>query len=589
MRDSTSVYRVRIALYKLSPLSRDIIVRRYGLLNKAESLSEVSTKYSVTTERIRQVVVKGLRMMRRDVQRQCSDYSHILGAEIWQQIVGDEDYLMLSDLQKIREQLTPWFSLALDVCNMDFEDVLDKFADRYGNGWVGKTWRIGILHECFTKFEQRLQQTALPCPLVGIEPREIALVRTVLGLNGYSSFGTYVLTAPPGTRIRRALRLHAILSSSKRITNIMELTRRYRAQARVDIFRARNCEIAMEGQQQLFVHVMEDCWAAIGQPGVAPPISGEVELEDTLDEDLEAGTSRDSKPQTISECLEQELRRSGPCSISSLIQRAADVLPPSRSKNSIARVLNSDKDLFIRLLPGIYALHDQVPTSAQLLLAPPPCIFRKDQMQLYAMARRGGEQWGAYPIWLPETEFLWCMWAREQADEVLPENLLSIAQLGAWPKTEELGTWRELARKRSRFTFQSPPGTGAFVLPPLDRVLAACLYVRQSGRMSWVSGNRILMKSAHTHSSAGLLALLVALKTVIPDADDWQGPHMAGLRLNEAIERLEAERVRSADLGWNSRVGKELKEEALAAPPSGWVSPKLLPTLFGPIYDHTST
>jgi hypothetical protein len=557
-------------------------------VSKAEILAEVSVKHGVTTERIRQLVVKGLRLMRQDVQRQCSNYLHDLGAELWSRFVGDDDCLMSSDIQMIRRQLTPWFLLALDVCDMDLEEVLDNYADRYGNGWVGPTWQIDVLHACFTRFEQRLQETALPCALVGIEPREIALITTALSLNGYCLFGTYVLTASPRRRIRRALRLHAILTSSGRIMNIVELTRQYQVQVPVDTCRARNCEIAMEAQQQLFIQVMEGCWAAIGQPGVAPSISGEVELEDTLTEDSETGTSIDSEPQTISKRLEEELRHSGPSSISSLIQRAVDVLPPGRSENSIARVLNSDKDVFIRLLPGIYALHDQVPTSAQLLLAPPLCMFRKDQVRLYAMARRGDEQWGAYPLWLPESEFLWCMWAREQADEELLENLLSIAQLDAWPKTEDLGTWRELARKRSRFTLQFPPTTRAFVLPPLDRLLAACLYVRQYGRLSWVSGNRILMKSAHAHSSAGLLALLVALRTVTPDADDWQGPHMAGPRLNEQIERLEAEREQSASLGWNSRVGQELKEEALAAPPSGWVSLKLVQALFGPTDDHTS-
>jgi hypothetical protein len=584
---SPAISYLRTALLKLSPRSRDIIVRRYGLKGQTKSLAELRMKYDITTERVRQLAVKGLRSMRQDVQRHCPNYLHVLGGELWPTIAGEDDFLIASDLHMIRRQLAPWFLLALDVCDLALEELLDKYVDRYGNGWIGATWQIDVLHACFLRFERRLQQAALPCALVGIEPREIARVRVAFALNGYRLFGTYVLTAPAKTRVRRALRLHAILACRERIVDIVELTRQYGAQAPLDKCRARNCETAMEAQQQLFIQVMEGCWAGIGQPGEVPSIRGGVTLNDRLSKESETGSSPKRGLQTISGRLEDELRSSGPCSISNLIQRAVGVLPRGRSKSSIARVLNSDKDIFVRLLPGIYALHDQVPTSAQLLLAPPSCMFRKDQVRLYAMARRGGEQWGAYPLWRPESEFLWCMWAREQADEELLGNLLSIAQMDAWASTEDLGAWRKLAR-RSQFTLQFPPSTGAFVLPPLDRLLAACLYVRQYGRLSWVSGNRILMKSTHAHGSAGLLTLLVALEAVAPDAEDWQGPHKAGRRLNEQIGRLELERVLSASLGWNTRVGQELKKEALAVPPIGWVSLKLVRALFGPTDSHDS-
>ena len=100
------------------------------------------------------------------------------------------------------------------------------------------------------------------------------------------------------------------------------------------------------------------------------------------------------------------------------------------------------KDVFARPLPGVYALHDQVPSPTQLLSAPPPYMLRVDQLRLYALARRAGEPWGSYPLWLPESEYLWCVWAQEHADPELFQSLLSIVQLDAWPEVEGLEGWR---------------------------------------------------------------------------------------------------------------------------------------------------
>jgi hypothetical protein len=287
--------------------------------------------------------------------------------------------------------------------------------------------------------------------------------------------------------------------------------------------------------------------------------------------------------QTISKSLEVELRSSGPSRISDLIKRAPNFLPPGRSENSIGWVLNTDKDVFVRPLPGIYALHDQVPSPEQVLIAPPQYMFHEYQVRLYALARRAGEPWGTYPLWLPESECLWCIWADKHADKELLESLFSVADLNAWPEIADLETWREIARSRGRFSLNFLPNPGALILPRLDRLLAACLYVRQHGCLGWISSNHLLLQSAHAHGSAGLLALLVALKIVTPDADDWQGPHSPGARLDEQLTRLERALAQSGNLDWNTALGRELKDEAIAAPDAGWVSSALVQELFGSV------
>lgn len=573
---------LRTALSKLDPRSCDIICRRYGLDGEVQNLGPLAANYGITAERIRQLEAKALRLMRRGMQRHLTDLVHMHGAEVWQKLAGDDDVLLAHHLWIRRRQLSPWLDLALELCEMRLEDILDRYAQRFGKGWVTPNWRLDEVATIWAGLEQRLARTALPCALVGLAPSEIApMARAVLVLADFHLLGTYVARERPTPRTRRALRLHAILANSGKILQIVDLAGKYRAQTPADACTARDCEIVMEAQDHLFLKVTEGCWAALGPAGEAPDALEATRSEETPGENTELESLIEDESHSISRSLELALRSSGPSRISRLIERAPDFLPPGRSENSIGRVLSTDKDVFVRLLPGIYALPDQVPSPAQLLSAPPPYMFHEDQVSLYALARRAGEPWGTYPLWLPESEYLWCVWAKTRADNKLLESLLSVSQINAWPKTEDLNTWREVALRRGRFSLQFPYSPGALVPPRLDRVLAACLYVRQHGCLGWISGNRLLLQSAHAHRSAGLLAVLVALRIVTTDAEDWQGPHKPGPRLDEHLARLEGARVRTGQLDWDTDLGRELRADAVASPDvTGWVSRGLVQELF---------
>lgn len=574
---------LRDALSGLDARSRDVIYRRYGLVGEAQTLREVSAVYRVTSERVRLIETKALRLTRQTVQRHWSATVQAAGLEAWQTLSGDNGFVLASDARLKRQQLSPWLVLALDVCEMKLEDVLDSFAQRFARGWIAPDWPLDELIAMQARLEQRLMWTALPCTLAVLMPGENAqMVRAVLALTDHHLFGTYVAKERLGRGVRRALRLHAMLANSDKVLDVTDLARRYRIETPTDPCTARDCEIVMGAQKHLFLEVADGCWTALGPAGEVPTCIGATDDEDTAGKHLESEDVPKAEPQTIAENVAVELRSSGPSRISRLKDRAPAFLPPGRSEHGIGRILVTRKDMFVRPLPGIYALHDQVPSPAQLVSAPPRYMFQDDQVRLYALARRAGEPWRTYPLWVPESEYLWCVWARQHSDPEVFESLLSVAQIDAWPEFQESEVWRELARTRARFSLQFPPGPEALVLPPLDRVLAACAYIRQHGTLGWISGNRILLQNVQAHRSAGLLAALVALRIVAPDAEDWQAPHREGPLLQERYARLEAERRRSGKLDWKTDLGRELQVEAVAASlRGGWVSPKLVQELFG--------
>lgn len=580
---------IKSALDQLDQRSSDVIHRRYGFAGPAQTLEEVGGFFGVTRERVRQIEAKALRRMRQYLIRSLRAAMLVHGIELWQALAGNNGYVLARRLLLQRQQLPARLVLALDLCNWRLEQWLDEYAQPVAGGWIQPGWSDVHLATIQARLEERLGPVPLPCALAGVvDGEDASVVRAALELADYEIIGTYITIGRLKRRVQRALRLHAILGAAGEAIEVLDLLTRYKARTLSDPCSARDCEIAMEAHRHLFVEVTEGFWAAIGPSGEMPIDAAGKGAEGEGDAELDYEETLLDDEQTVAQSIAAELRAKGPSRISELVDRAPDFLPPGRSKNSIGPVLITTKDIFARPLPGLYALHDQVPSQSALLAEPPPYLFKEDQVRLYALARRAGEPWGAYPLWLPEAEYLWCIWARKHADTEVLESLLSVAQVDAWPEVGDRDVWRELAETRGRFSMQFPPRPDSVVAPDLDRVLAACIYVRQHGHISWISGNRILMRRAPEHVSAGLLAVLVALGILAPGAEDWQVPHKPGPRLGEQLARLEAERLQTGDLDWDSEVGRELRSEAAASPSGGgWVSDEVVRSLFEPGADGT--
>nr|WP_312295463.1 sigma factor-like helix-turn-helix DNA-binding protein [Brevundimonas diminuta] len=575
----------------LDDRSRDIVKRRYGLEGPRETLEQIGVTYQVTRERIRQLERKALRRLR--VQAQSSVRSSILlhGASAWRSLVQDR-VVLHRDLGRRRRALSPWFELALELAEIELTTWLDSYGQSFGQGWIEPGRDIASLSELSARLAggdfvgPQVLQTIAPQD----DPDD---VKGALLLMGRVLYGDYVLQERPRARLRRALRLHSLLGEIGKPKDVIKLVALYRERWADDQCSARDAEIVMEDQPQLFLEISEGFWASLGRYGQTPAAVSvqspeqASEQEDADEEGLgEAALVEASDDEgvddTVRGAIEAELRRAGPQRISEIMDRAETFLRPGRSSNSVAPILLAEKDVFARPLPGVYALHDQVLEPAELLRTRPAYLFEENQIRTYVMARRAGEPWGAYRLWRPDVEYLWSVWARKHADTDLLESLLSVIDVDAWPEVDDREEWRALAAARGRYSLQRPPREEAFGLPELEHVLAACKLIKSRGALSWVSANRVLFRRPADHTSAGLLAVLVALGALKEGAPDWQAPHDQGEALEPLLEELEAARTACGSVNWSTDLGQRLAAQARsAALSSGWVTREDMQTLFG--------
>lgn len=568
-------------LTDLNPRQRDVMQRRFGLTGRPETLEELGQDYGVTRERIRQIEAKAIRLMKQPVRRRMSRALIKHGAELWALAAGPRGFVPIDDLQRARRAAVGVFGLAIELSDFTFDDWLTAFAQSVEGGWVAPEADLTALIAMRDRLDDGLTWAQLPCALTAVLPAaDLDLASAAVAFGGHVLHGGYLVQDRPRRRMRRALGLHALLAHEGGIVFVTELVARYRAIFRTDLCSARDVVIVMEEQRHLFLEVTEGFWVALGPggslPDVPPPTEGggEVKIAEELEgEDLiEASVSDDG--QTIAQAIERELRRSGPARISDILDQADAFLPTGRSRNSVGPVLISSKDRFVRALPGVYALPEQMPSAHDVLLAPPAFLFQLDHIRTYVLARRGGEPWGAFPLWIPEVEHQWCVWARQHAPPHLLESLLAVADIEAWPEVEGKDAWRSFADARGQFsrTLLYPPDT--FALPDLDRLFAACCHLRDTGHISWISANRVLFRRVVDHSSAGLLGALIALGAVDGDSSDWQAPHRAGTRLRDLTAGLEAARLHEGGLDWSMGLGATLREQAAQRPlvGSGWLT-----------------
>jgi Sigma-70, region 4 len=568
------------ALETLPPRTRDILERRFGLLSPPETLDEVGQIYGVTRERIRQIEAKSIRLLKQRSRRRLSRSVLEHGEVLWSVLVGDRTFLLERDLPRLRRSAPGAFMLALEVSDMDLEGWLSSYAQAFESGWVAPGVSVSELVSLADHMHEALRSAVLPCALAQLVPiTDLDTATMVATLIGRRLYAGYLVKDRLGRRLRRALGLHALLAEEGDPVQVNELVSRYRSIATDDSCGARDAEIVMQAQDHLFLEVTEGTWAALGAGGVLSA-STLVDREamdfalDAEDEDLALEAASLDDGQTVAEAIESELRRAGPMRISDIIDRAPAYLPAGRSSNSVGPILLNTKDRFVRALPGVYALHDQLPSPAGLLAAPPAYIFEQEQVRIYALARRGGEPYDAFPLWLPETEYLWCVWAKQNAPPPLLESLLAIARIETWPHIDDRDVWTALVAERGRFAPDLLQPLEGLSLPELERVFAACRFLQKSRRMSWISANRVLLRRLTDHTAGGLLATLIAIGALSGDSPDWQAEHLAGPALNAITRNLERARLAEGRLRWDGRFGVQLRESAAQRPQvgSGWLT-----------------
>src|SRR5690606_38573610 len=148
--------------------------------------------------------------------------------------------------------------------------------------------------------------------------------------------------------------------------------------------------IVMSAAPHLFLEVEEANWVAIGIPGTRYDIAAETEI-------VSGGVAETAG--TIAHALQSALAALGPTRLSDLMNAAERILPDGRSVNSIGPVLLMRRELFVRALPGVYALPEQVQALLQDFPRTLPLVQNAYQARLYALARYAGEVRTVFPLW----------------------------------------------------------------------------------------------------------------------------------------------------------------------------------------------
>jgi hypothetical protein len=425
----------------------------------------------------------------------------------------------------------------------------------------------------------------LPCALQSIGSQEPDLIASIVRLQpGLRVHDGYVITQRLGARLRRTLGVHAVLGHAGRPLEPADLMSQYRAAFPSDDCTFRDIELVVAQWPHLFLEVTEGVWASVGKAAPLKAIGGEVIEDLDLVEpdlaDLEAGDEEpDEDALTLAGALEADLRRTGPTRLADILERAPSILPPGRSVNSVGPTLLLYKDRFVRGLPGLYALIGQLPSDEGLLARPPSYLLQDDVVRGYVLARRAGEGYGAFPLWRPATEVVWCEWARQEADSPLFESLMSVVRPDLWPvDADRRGAWAEIAKARGAFRIGFQPNPASVILPALDRVMAALKVVAVDGALGWTKANRILMRRMRDHQAVGLLAVLVAFGA-LEAGEDWQAPHVAGSAVADLLSALDDACSIKGSLHWETEIGEALMARLRRARPQGWVTEEVLSTI----------
>src|SRR5262249_55125439 len=128
-----------------------------------------------------------------------------------------------------------------------------------------------------------------------------------------------------------------------------------------------------------------------------------------------------------------------------------------KSPHSVGPILLTSGE-FVRPLPGIYALPEQIPAASAILFEPPPFLLAEEQVRYLAEARYAGEPFGGFPMWIPEAEYALCRWAQTNGNPLLFQSLLSVASIDLWPVSlEEREHWSALKRTHSRYSLAAAP------------------------------------------------------------------------------------------------------------------------------------
>lgn len=575
----TPAERLEWLMTELGDRSGGVLRRRYGIGHEASTLEEVGVVYGVTRERIRQIEKKSLKKLR--VRTRQAPLDQLMAAEAphaWKAVSENGYYLRERRLHEARRRLSPYIALALDVLEIRLDDWLDNIAVRLPHGWCSKDEEPAQLEEVADAITKAIDGRPLPLAIaqLGLAASEAQVHAACELILGRGVRDGYLVPPRVGARLARALGLHGLLSEQAHPVPVVDLLATYHRCFPHDLCSARDAEIVMEAAPHLFLEVEEDSWIAVGAGSYRP------------EQIVESVPRRFSveEPGTIAHALQEALSRLGPTRIGDLLEMAGEILPPDRSVNSIGPVLLTRRDLFIRALPGVYALPEHLPSNGVLTTRMLAMLLNEQQARLFALARYAGEPIDLFPYWSPASEFELCRWARHSADRATFCSLLAVADIDQWPLSSgEREEWQVCRGRDGRFELGAALRRhAAYRRPELERLLAALVHSLTSGSLNWMAANRLTGRNLDSHGGVALLVALLRLGALEEPSENgfqWQMAHAVAPAAAELRDRLLRQLALTGELEWESELGRSLSRQALATEkPSAWVDPVSAAAIF---------
>lgn len=561
----------------------DILTKAYDLSGRgAVTLEKIAVDYSISYQRVRQLKFSALyrlgeRLKGTALNRLVLEESDIF----WTSRPVPYLLALPSEIEKVRRGLTSWLVLALDILALPLTSWLEHASTAMTHGYLARSLDPRTIRALGKRLQERLNTQPLPVAVCSVTSvTNATMIEAALHLETpFILFDSYVLRETPNARTKRAIRLHAMLCNIGRRSTLLELGELYQARFPKDRGCIRNLAIVLKLSPQMFVEIESGVWTALG-PG------GEVKSDCPHAVERAAPAGRDQNK--VAGTIEAALRARGPSLINDLYRDGAAIVPPGRSRNSVMPIISQNPQKFCRILPGVYALPDQVLSPSEVLFLPLPELLTESQARIYAYARKAGEPWGLFPLWVPAAEYRLCDWARVNGSAAVYHSLLSIAKIDEWPVSGASKTkWIRRSARLGQFELVYPKTITSEGRPDLDRLLAASLVADTHGSIGWLQINRIMGRRLDAGGEQALLALMIALGAVtapgsLPDGARLE-PHVKTRNAAKIAGRISSELVRSGKVGWNSSLGRELAREAVSSDPAklGWASADTLARLFG--------
>jgi hypothetical protein len=530
---------------------RDAVVlrRRFGLSGySGEVLEQIGLDMKITRERVRQIEAKGLRRVREHSQRNGLRETLDRGrAAAHESLFGGALHVSAMELAAACDALPAPVLFSMKVLNLSPPDWLSAGLTEFESGWL----RSDVAEARIQALSAQLESwsDAMPFPRSVASFGKIADLRETvaaieLGVGLHVQEG-YAFRRRPGRRALRTVRLHAILRTLDRPMSMPALLALYTDAVPESRCTERDLLIVLEAATHLFIELEEGEWSALGHAGALPQNSGSSIAPPALPDEDDG---------TVATALERALEQGGPSRVSSLIEKALDILPRGRSPNSVGPTLLMNPCRFVRILPGVYGLPKHVFETREIVSAEQmDYLLNAQQARIYALGRFAGEKWGTYPLWTAAVEMRLCRWARRAGETELLRSLLSVSQIDAWPTdAADRDVWKELRRQEARFELNFDPPL-LTQIPEPDRVLAASLRLRAEGTIGFVTANRIMKYKAYSPVASRLLSGMVRAGIAEASSEPyaWQRPHHPGSRLDFWTEILANALAESGQLRWD--------------------------------------